>query len=157
MLDRIAPRRAPAMSISPTGTEWPFRVVSHKRSRAGSKTCGADVITWLGQLNGRIISFTTRPRNCNPHASFYVPSNARIAYTTTHPQYVDLHVHGVLDEGDRELLRQLAQVWDTRPVVVRCHNELVRGTVTPNPSREQDQPGQLLPLLPLDGKDSRET
>lgn len=105
---------------------------------------GADVILWRGPLNGRTITFTTRPRNCDPHASFYVSSNARIQYATMHPQYIDLHVHGTLKDGDRELLRQLAQVWDTRPVVVRCDKESVRGATVrsataPEPSEEQEQ------------------
>jgi hypothetical protein len=106
---------------------WPFARVGHHVSRAGHTTSGADVITWRGPLLGRTIVFTTRPRPVDAHASFHVSSNARIHDTTEHPQYIDVCVHHPLDEAARTALAELAQAQDTRPVVVRCVGERVRG------------------------------
>ena len=128
-----APDAVPAAPEGSTRTAsvpapaWPFARVGHRISRAGHKTLGADVITWRGPLLGRTIVFTTRPRTVDAHASFHVPSNARIHYTTEHPQYIDVCVHHPLDEAARTALAELAQAQDTRPVVVRCVGERVRG------------------------------
>lgn len=116
-----------AQELAPS---WPFVAVGRRTSRAGAKTLGADIITWRGRLatgaGGRTITFTTQPRKRDAHASFLVSANARIHYTTLHPEFVDVLVHHALDDAERAQLAALAQAQDTRPVVVRCVGERLR-------------------------------
>jgi hypothetical protein len=126
--------RAPSIETAQTATrpqnrqaEWPFAEVSRRKVGGGAKTTPADEIRWRGTLRGRTIEITSRPRTCDPSASFHVHANARIEYMIEHAQFVDLLVHEQLDACEREELRSLAQQFDQRPIVVRCQGELVRG------------------------------
>lgn len=128
---------------------WPFTAVGRRKSRAGGKTLGADVITWRGRLRGLTITFTTRPRAIDAHASFLVPSNARVQYATEHPQFVDVVVHHPLGAEARAELAALAQTQDTRPVVVRCVGEPVRGgPARARPARAQSHDAAQPTLFP---------
>ena len=49
----------------------------------------ADEIRWRGTLGGRTIEITSRPRTCDPSASFHVHANAGIEYMIEHAQFVD--------------------------------------------------------------------
>ena len=106
---------------------WPFVEVSRRRVGGGAKTFPAEEIRWRGVFGGRMIEITSRPRTCNPHASFMVHANARINYMTEHPHFVDLLVHTQLSTSEREELRALAEQCDDRPLVVRCWGERARG------------------------------
>lgn len=129
-----ASARAPSIETAQTATplqrgqaEWPFAEVSRRKVGGGAKTMPADEIRWRGTLRGRTITMTSRPRTCDPSASFHVHANARIEYMIEHAQFVDLLVHEQLDACEREELRSLAQQFDQRPIVVRCQGELARG------------------------------
>ena len=69
--------------------EWPFAEVSRRKVGGGAKTMSADEIRWRGPLRGRTITMTSRPRTCDPSASFHVHANAGIEYMIEHAQFVD--------------------------------------------------------------------
>ena len=144
---------AAAPAPSPQDGRWPFVVVGRRRSRAGSKTLGADVITWRGRLAGQTITFSTQPRKIDEHASFMVSANARIHYRAEHPEFVDVLVHHPLAEAERAELAALAQAQDPRPVVVRCAGERLRGAPS-SPGRRRADRDPEAPLLPEDAADA---
>ncbi len=138
------------------GAPWPFARVGHRTTRGGAKTFrdepfGADVITWRGRIatadGPRTITFSTQPRKIDAHASFEgtgVSANARIHYATLHPEFIDVLVHHPLGAAERAALAALAQAHDTRPIVVRCVGERLRGEGAPRAARRPD--GAQLPL-----------
>jgi hypothetical protein len=110
---------------------WPFREVARRKVGGGSKTVPADEITWTGLFGGRRLTFTTRPRLLTPHASFLVPSNARLRTSILkrdEAHFIDLCVRDrMLDDAERVALQALAQAQDPeRPVQVRHRGEPVR-------------------------------
>lgn len=137
---------------------WPFREVSRREVGGGSKTFPADEITWTGLFRGAQITFTTTPRLVTPHASFLVPSNARLRTSILKRDqvyFIDLCVRDrTLNEEERAELAAIAQAQDAgRPVRVRHKGEPVRGTggqptihasaPTPQDSRPADLEAQL--------------
>lgn len=137
---------------------WPFVAVGRRTSRAGAKTLGADIITWRGRLEtaagGRTITFTTQPRKRDAHASFLVSANARIHYTTLHPEFVDVLVHHALSDAERAQLAALAQAQDTRPVVVRCVGERLRAAPAAEARDPAPEPSDAPSRLPEGAPDA---
>lgn len=144
-----------AQELAPS---WPFAAVGRRTSRTGAKTLGADIITWRGRLEtavgGRTITFTTQPPKRDAHASFLVSANARIHYTTLHPEFVDVLVHHALDEAERAQLAVLAQAQDTRPVVVRCVGERLRAAPAAEARDPAPEPPGGPPRLPEGAPDA---
>lgn len=116
-----------------TTPAWPFREISRREVGGGSKTFPADEITWTGRFHDAPITFTTTPRLVTPHASFLVPSNARLRTSLLKRDqvyFIDLCVRDrTLSDEERAELAAIAQAHDAdRPVRVRHKGEPVRGT-----------------------------
>lgn len=105
---------------------WPFEVVGHRTSPAGSSTFGDEVITWRGRLAGRTITFSTQPRKVHPHTSSTASGSAGMHSAVEHREFVDVLVHHPLEDVERAELADLARSQDPRPVVVRCVGERLR-------------------------------
>lgn len=117
---------------APATAAWPFREVTRRKVGGGSKTLPADEITWTGTFRGQPITFTTRPRLVTAHASFLVPSNARLRTSILkrdEVHFLDLCVRNrTLSETERAELAALAEAQDpSSPVRVRGAGEPVRG------------------------------
>jgi hypothetical protein len=118
----------------PAAAAWPFREVARRRVGGGSKTSPAEEITWAGSFHGLPITFTTRPRLVTAHASFLVPSNARLRTSILkrdEVHFLDLCARDrALSEAERAELAAMAQAQDpSRPVRVREAGEPVRGEI----------------------------
>lgn len=106
---------------NPSSFDEAFRQIGQRKVGGGPKTTPSDEFLFCGNLGSGILFLRTRVRPSNPHESFYTSSNHRLcdSHVGRAGHWVELEVRGECSDAELELIRRLAQLADTRPVIVR--------------------------------------
>lgn len=110
----------PRITPDPSSFDAAFRPIGHRKIGGGPKTTEADEFLFCGNLGSGLLFLRSRVRLIEPHESFYTSSGHRLrdSKVGSGGHYVEIEVTGDCPDADLATVERLAQVADTRPVIV---------------------------------------
>lgn len=113
----------PRITANPVAFDDAFKQIGRRELGGGPKATEADEFIFIGNLSGELLILTSRVQLIDPNASFYTSSNHRLrdSHVGRAGHWIDIEVKGRCSNAELQVIHDLAQTANSRPVVVRRH------------------------------------